>query len=224
MASISTMPRAPSRDRHGDGNGILGHLFGSKDLSRAVASQAAQASGIGQNVLQQMMPAIAAMLMGGLFKQSTNQLQAGSFGASNPLGEIIEQMMRQAGWRRRSAQAAATAAAGGARSVRQSVRQGAEGYVRRRRQRRPRNRSRRLEQAATIHSARYCRHAGRRRGRAFSAAARPSPDVATDNPLGKILQDMLGGGSRAPDAQAAPDPQSSPSPRANPSGRAKEPL
>ena len=52
--------RAFSPDGMADGNGILGHLFGSKDLSRAVASQAAQATGIGQNVLQQMMPAIAA--------------------------------------------------------------------------------------------------------------------------------------------------------------------
>ena len=59
-----------------EGNGILGHLFGSKDLSRAVASQAAQATGIGQQVLQQMLPVIASMIMGGLFKQSTNQLQA----------------------------------------------------------------------------------------------------------------------------------------------------
>src|SRR5690606_33283965 len=33
-----------------EGNGILGHLFGSKDLSRAVAAQAAQATGIGQQV------------------------------------------------------------------------------------------------------------------------------------------------------------------------------
>ncbi len=75
-----------------EGNGILGHLFGSKELSRAVASQAAQATGLGQQVLQQMLPVIAAMIMGGMFKQSTNQLQ-GSGG--NPLGEIIEQMMRQ---------------------------------------------------------------------------------------------------------------------------------
>ena len=81
-----------------EGNGILGHLFGSKELSRAVASQAAQATGIGQDILKQMMPAIASMLMGGLFKQSTGQLQAGGFGgANNPLGEIIEQMMRQGG-------------------------------------------------------------------------------------------------------------------------------
>ncbi|PBB27817.1 MULTISPECIES: DUF937 domain-containing protein [unclassified Mesorhizobium] len=82
-----------------EGNGILGHLFGSKDLSRAVASQAAQASGVSQQILQQMLPAIASMVMGGLFKQTTNQMQAaGGFGGgSNPLGEIIEQMMRQGG-------------------------------------------------------------------------------------------------------------------------------
>ncbi|MEP9385920.1 DUF937 domain-containing protein [Mesorhizobium sp. KR9-304] len=83
-----------------EGNGILGHLFGSKDLSRAVAAQAAQATGIGTQVLQQMLPVIASMIMGGLFKQSTNQLnpasQAAGFGGSgNPLQEIIEQMMRQ---------------------------------------------------------------------------------------------------------------------------------
>ncbi len=81
-----------------EGNGILGHLFGSKELSRAIASQAAQATGIGQDILKQMMPAVASMLMGGLFKQSTGKLQAGDFGGgSNPLGEIIEQMMRQGG-------------------------------------------------------------------------------------------------------------------------------
>ena len=84
-----------------EGNGILGHLFGSKDLSRAVTAQAAQATGIGQSVLNQMLPVLASMVMGGLFKQSTNQMQgaqAGGFGgANNPLGQIIEQMMKQGG-------------------------------------------------------------------------------------------------------------------------------
>src|SRR5690606_24670591 len=84
-----------------EGNGILGHLFGSKELSRAVAGQAAQATGLGQQTLQQMLPVIASMIMGGLFKQSTNQInpsQAAGFGGSgNPLQEIIEQMMRQGG-------------------------------------------------------------------------------------------------------------------------------
>lgn len=78
-----------------EGNGILGHLFGSKDLSRAVAAQAAQATGIGQEVLKQMLPVIASMIMGGLFKQSTGQMQGG--GSGNPFGEIMEQMMRQGG-------------------------------------------------------------------------------------------------------------------------------
>ncbi|THF55806.1 DUF937 domain-containing protein [Ollibium composti] len=88
------------------GNDVLGQLFGSKDLSRAVAAQAAQATGIGSQVLQQMLPVIASMLMGGLFKQTTNQMpqagmqsaQAGGFGsANNPLGQIIEEMMKQGG-------------------------------------------------------------------------------------------------------------------------------
>jgi len=86
-----------------EGNGILGHLFGSKDVSRAVAAQAAQATGVGQQVLQQMLPVIASMVMGGLAKQSTGQFPgaqrqaAGGFGADNPLGQILEQMMKQAG-------------------------------------------------------------------------------------------------------------------------------
>src|SRR6478736_6582382 len=48
------------------GNSILGQLFGSKDLSRAVTAQAAQATGIGQGVLNQMLPVLASMVMGGL--------------------------------------------------------------------------------------------------------------------------------------------------------------
>lgn len=80
-----------------EGNGILGHLFGSKELSRAVASQAAQATGIGQEVLKQMLPVLAAMIMGGMFKQSTGRMHAGGLGDGNPFGEIIGQMMRQAG-------------------------------------------------------------------------------------------------------------------------------
>jgi len=82
-----------------EGNGILGHLFGSKDLSRAVAAQAAQATGLSQQVLQQMLPAMASMMMGGLSNQTNNQMRAGGFGggSNNPLGDIIEEMMRQGG-------------------------------------------------------------------------------------------------------------------------------
>ncbi|CAM5525157.1 hypothetical protein ATER59S_04067 [Aquamicrobium terrae] len=90
-----------------EGNGILGHLFGSKDVSRAVAAQAAQATGLGQQLLQQMLPVIASMLMGGLAKQATGQSPrqsagapgqaAGGSGADNPFGQILAEMMKQAG-------------------------------------------------------------------------------------------------------------------------------
>jgi hypothetical protein len=68
-----------------EGNAILGHLFGSKDVSRAVADQVNAATGIGQSILKQMLPVIASMVLGGLFKQSR--------GGGNPILEtIIEQM------------------------------------------------------------------------------------------------------------------------------------
>lgn len=74
-----------------EGNGILGHLFGSKEVSRAVAQQAAQATGIGQDILKQMLPVLAATLMGGMFKQST----AG--GSGNVFADMMGQMMGQSG-------------------------------------------------------------------------------------------------------------------------------
>jgi len=53
-----------------DGNAILGHLLGSKDMSRQVASHAAQKTGIDAGILKQMLPMVAAMAMGSLSKQS----------------------------------------------------------------------------------------------------------------------------------------------------------
>jgi hypothetical protein len=82
-----------------EGNGILGHLFGSKEVSRAVAAQAEAATGIGQEIFKQMLPVLATSIMGGLFKQSTgqatNQGFANAMGGSNPIGDLISEMMRQ---------------------------------------------------------------------------------------------------------------------------------
>lgn len=90
--------RAFSPQGINEGNGILGHLFGSKELSRAVAAQAAQATGIGQEVMKQMLPVIASMIMGGLFKQSAGQMHAGApAGSGNPLQDLFAEMMRQGG-------------------------------------------------------------------------------------------------------------------------------
>ncbi len=53
-----------------NGNKILGHLFGSKDVSRAVAGEAAKRTGIGADVLKKMLPLVASMAMGSLTKQT----------------------------------------------------------------------------------------------------------------------------------------------------------
>lgn len=76
------------------GNQVLGELFGSKDLSRAVAAHAAATSGLSDAILKQMLPVVASMLMGGLFKGAQNQ------GLGGLLGQIMQgglgQMMQPA--------------------------------------------------------------------------------------------------------------------------------
>lgn len=184
-----------------EGNGILGHLFGSKDLSRAIASQAAQATGIGQEVLKQMLPVIASMIMGGLFKQSTNQMQAGGMGGSNPLGEIIEQMMRQGGGMM----------GGGAPQQRQAPQQHPDAPT------------------ADPFDNPFGKVLKDMFGGA-AGQARRRPEQAQspygDNPLGKIFEEMLGGGQgrQAPEPEPKPQPQQRSRPRENPSGRPRNPY
>ncbi len=71
------------------GKDVLSQLFGSKEVSNAVAAQAAATSGVGQAVLKQMLPVIAAMLMGGLSKTSSNE------GLGGILGQFAEMMRGQ---------------------------------------------------------------------------------------------------------------------------------
>jgi hypothetical protein len=52
-----------------DGNGILGHIFGSKDVSRQVATRAAAQTGLDPSILKQAMPLVAALMMGAMAKQ-----------------------------------------------------------------------------------------------------------------------------------------------------------
>jgi hypothetical protein len=71
------------------GNDVLSQLFGSKEISNAVAAQAAATSGVGQAILKQMLPVIASMVMGGLFKSANNQ------GLGGILGQFTEMMRGQ---------------------------------------------------------------------------------------------------------------------------------
>lgn len=216
-----------------EGNGILGHLFGSKDLSRAVASQAAQATGLSQQVLQQMLPAMASMMMGGLFKQTTNQMQAaGGFGGGgNPLGEIIEQMMRQAGG---GAQAPQQRQApqpqspmdnplgkvlqdmfGGGAQPQSQPQQAPNPYG--------------DNPLGKVLQDMFGGGAQQPQGRQSQPQQTESP--YGDNPLGKIFEEMLrqggGGGFGMPGGQPtpqAPQPRQAPQPQANPSGRPRNPF
>ena len=63
-----------------EGNEILDRLFGSKDVSRQIADQAALWSGVGARALQDMMPVMAAILIGGMAKMAGAQGFAAMFG------------------------------------------------------------------------------------------------------------------------------------------------
>ncbi len=64
-----------------DGNGILEQILGSKDMSRKVAQRAARDTGLSETLLKSLLPAIAAMIMGGLAK-----------GTGGALGEILTKL------------------------------------------------------------------------------------------------------------------------------------
>jgi len=52
-----------------DGNDILGHIFGSKEVSREVATRASKKSGISSTLLKKMLPIIATLAMSALSKK-----------------------------------------------------------------------------------------------------------------------------------------------------------
>jgi hypothetical protein len=85
-----------------EGNSILGHLFGNKDVSRAIAAQAAQMTGIGQEIYKQMLPVMASTLMGGLFKQSFAPFfpgaATGTAAQANPFAEMMQQWAEATGF------------------------------------------------------------------------------------------------------------------------------
>jgi hypothetical protein len=78
-----------------DGNGILGHVFGSKDVSRQVASRAAAQTGIGADVLKSMLPVIAAMMMGTMSKHVSrpSALQEGLGSSADALLRMLPPML-----------------------------------------------------------------------------------------------------------------------------------
>jgi len=85
---VSTKPTDVSR-----GNEVLGQIFGSKDVSRAVAENASSKSGLDPSVLKKMLPMLAMLVAGYMAKQRTAgagaQASSGGGGLGGLLGGLL---------------------------------------------------------------------------------------------------------------------------------------
>ena len=82
-----------SADTRTDGNRILGHIFGSKDVSRNVAAAAAGETGIDAGVIKKALPLLATLAMGALNKKSSAGRDIGTSaksGGLGPLGDLLD--------------------------------------------------------------------------------------------------------------------------------------
>lgn len=57
------------QDNVREGNDILGHVFGSKDVSRGVAREVSSNTGISSTILKKLLPVVATMAMSAIGKQ-----------------------------------------------------------------------------------------------------------------------------------------------------------
>ena len=89
-----------------DGNGILGHIFGGKEVSRELAGRAAEQTGVDSSIIKKLLPLAASLAMGGLSKQTQgSQASAGtqltdvigSFLDSDGDGSALDDLMGLAG-------------------------------------------------------------------------------------------------------------------------------
>ena len=80
------------------GNNVLGEIFGSRDVSRAVANDAAQRSGLDPSLLKQMLPMLAMMVAGYMAKQhGSGAPSAGGGGLGGLLGGLLGGGQRSSG-------------------------------------------------------------------------------------------------------------------------------
>jgi len=71
-----------------DGNKILGHIFGSKDVSRNVAAHASQETGLDAGLIKKALPLLAGLAMGAMNKKSSGGRELGDSAASGGLGPL----------------------------------------------------------------------------------------------------------------------------------------
>jgi hypothetical protein len=85
---VSSKPTDMSR-----GNDVLGQIFGSKDVSRAVAQHASSQSGLDPSLLKKMLPMLAMLVAGYMARQRTAgagaQAPSGGGGLGGLLGGLL---------------------------------------------------------------------------------------------------------------------------------------
>ncbi len=73
-----------------DGNDILGHIFGTKEVSRNVAKRASQKSGISSTLLKKMLPVVASLVMGALSKKLLGGGRTASRADTGIIGSLLD--------------------------------------------------------------------------------------------------------------------------------------
>ena len=79
-----------SDDTRTDGNNILGHIFGSKDVSRNVAAAAARDTGLDAGLIKKALPLLASLAMGAMSKKTSAGRDIGSSLDEGGLGSIAD--------------------------------------------------------------------------------------------------------------------------------------
>lgn len=104
---LSPQPTDVSR-----GNDVLGQIFGSRDVSRTVAQDAANRSGLDPSLLKQMLPMLAMLVAGFMSKQQAGAPSAEA-SSGGGLGDLLGGLLGSRG----SAAAAAAPGLGGLGSM-----------------------------------------------------------------------------------------------------------
>lgn len=84
---------SPRPTNVGRGNGVLGQIFGSKDVSRAVAQDAATRSGLDVGLLKKMLPMLAMLVTGFMAKRQGGGVVPGAAAGSGSLGGMLGGML-----------------------------------------------------------------------------------------------------------------------------------
>lgn len=97
-ASLADDVLAPEPTHVDRGNAVLGQIFGSKDVSRAVAADASSKSGLDPAVLKKMLPMVAMLVAGYMARQRSSGSASGaeasqSSGGLGGLGGLIGGML-----------------------------------------------------------------------------------------------------------------------------------